>query len=90
MAAISCFFLVMTAYPEVQRRAQEEIDRVVGQDRLPATADREHLPYVNAIVKEVLRWNPVAPMGLPHASTEDDICGGWFIPKGSMILPNVW
>ncbi|KAI2466346.1 putative cytochrome P450 oxidoreductase OrdA-like protein [Annulohypoxylon bovei var. microspora] len=90
VSSIVCFFLAMTVYPEVQKKAQEEIDRVVGQDRLPTMADREHLPYVEAMVKEVLRWHPVAPMALPHTSTEDDVCEGYFIPKGSMLLANVW
>lgn len=53
----------MTLYPEAQRRAQEEIDRVIGPDRLPTFADRDALPYVEALVTEVLRWNPVAPLG---------------------------
>jgi hypothetical protein len=53
----------MTVYPEVAKKAQEEIDSVVGSDRLPAHADREFLPYVDAIVKEVFRWNSVVPMG---------------------------
>ena len=80
----------MMVYPEVQKTAQEEIDRVVGSDRLPTMTDREHLPYIEAVVKETLRWHPVAPMSLPHTSTEDDICEGYFIPKGSMLLTNVW
>lgn len=90
MSAVACFFLAMTVYPEVQRKAQEEIDRVVGRDRLPTMADRQNLPYVEAVVREVLRWQPVAPMGLPHTSTADDVCEGYFIPKGSMLLANVW
>ncbi|KAI1100667.1 putative cytochrome P450 oxidoreductase OrdA-like protein [Jackrogersella minutella] len=90
VSSLACFFLAMTIYPEVQRKAQEEIDRVVGQDRLPTIKDREHLPYIEATMKEVLRWHPVAPMGLPHTSTEDDVCHGYFIPKGSMVLANVW
>ncbi|KAF4120606.1 Cytochrome P450, partial [Geosmithia morbida] len=90
VSTISCFFLAMTVYPEVQRKAQEEIDRVVGQDRLPTFADRENLPYVEATVKEVLRWHPVGPMGLPHTSTEDDIFEGYFIPKGSILFANIW
>jgi cytochrome P450 len=80
----------MMNHPDVQKRAQEEIDQVVGQDRLPNFEDRDNLPYVEAVVKEVLRRYPVAPMGLPHASTEDDICEGYFIPKGSMLLANIW
>ena len=59
----------MTLYPAVQKKAQEELDSVVGTDRLPELADKEDLPYVDALVKEVLRWNPVAPLGMlsfPH------------------------
>lgn len=53
----------MTNNPEVQRKAQAEIDAVIGFDRLPTLADRKHLPYVEALVKEVFRLNPVAPLG---------------------------
>jgi cytochrome P450 len=87
---MSCFFLAMTIYPDVQRKAQEEIDRIVGNDRLPGFNDRENLPYIDAIVKEVLRWHPVAPMGLPHMTSEDDIYNGFLIPKGALLLPNIW
>lgn len=80
----------MTVYPEVQRKAQEEIDRVIGSERLPGFEDRENLPYIDAIVKEILRWNPVGPMGLPHMTTEDDIYEGYLIPKGAVILANIW
>lgn len=80
----------MALYPEVQRKAQEEIERVLRAGRLPTMADRSRLPYINAIVKEVLRWHPVAPMAIPHMSTEDDTWGKYFIPKGSVILPNIW
>ena len=80
----------MTVYPEVQNTAQDEIDRIVGQSRLPTVADRVNLPYVEATLKELLRWNPVAPMSLPHMSSEDDTYEGYFIPKGSMLLPNIW
>jgi len=50
-------------YPEVQRKAQAEIDRFIESDRLPTLADQPSLPYVDALVKEVLRWNPVTPLG---------------------------
>ncbi|KAI5465087.1 putative cytochrome P450 oxidoreductase OrdA-like protein [Mariannaea sp. PMI_226] len=90
VSSIACFFLAMTAYPEVQRKAQKEIDDVVGQGRLPSLSDRENLPYVDAVVKEALRWHPVAPMALPHASSQDDVIDGYAIPKGVMLLPNVW
>lgn len=80
----------MMAYPDVQAKAQEEIDKVIGGDRLPVAADRRCLPFVDAIVKEVLRWHPVAPMILPHTSTEDDVFEGYFIPKNAIIMVNVW
>jgi len=80
----------MSRNPEVQKRAQQEIDRVVGTDRLPDSGDRINLPYVDAIVKEVLRWHPIGPMGVPHVATQDDVYGGYLIPKGAMLLPAVW
>ena len=53
----------MIHYPKVMRKAQSEIDRVVGRDRLPSFKDRPHLPYIRALVKELLRWRPAGPMG---------------------------
>ncbi|KAL2008457.1 hypothetical protein VTN00DRAFT_6651 [Thermoascus crustaceus] len=90
VSSIACFFLAMTLYPDVQRKAQEEIDRVVGTDRLPGFEDREKLPYIDAIVKEILRWHPVAPMGLPHVTSEEDVYEGYRIPKGALLFPNIW
>ncbi|KAM0352989.1 hypothetical protein ACHAPU_001874 [Fusarium lateritium] len=89
VSSLACFFLAMMIYPEVQRKAQEEIDRVIGDKRLPATSDRSNMPYLDAMVKEVLRWHPIAPMGLPHTCTEDDVFEGYLIPKGSMVICNV-
>ncbi|KAF8639642.1 hypothetical protein AX17_000907 [Amanita inopinata Kibby_2008] len=90
VSAIYSFFLAMTLYPEVAKKAQEEIDSVVGHDRLPTYADREFLPYVDALVKEVFRWNTVVPMAVPHRAMQDDIHDGYFIPKGSLVIPNIW
>ncbi|KAH9927105.1 cytochrome P450 [Epithele typhae] len=84
------FFLAMTLYPEVQKKAQAELDSVIGHGQLPTLADRERLPYLNAILLEVLRWIPVAPMGFPHLSTEDDFHKDYFIPKGTMVMVNSW
>jgi len=76
----------------VLARAQVELDAVVGAGpgRLPMLADRENLPYVDAIVKETLRWRTVVPLGLPHTPMEDDTYGGYCIPKGVTILANIW
>ncbi|KAF4609943.1 hypothetical protein D9613_010304 [Agrocybe pediades] len=84
------FYLAMVLFPEVQKKAQAELDAVVGNGRLPSLNDQLHLPYINAIVKEVLRWNSVAPTGVPHTAIEDGYIGGYFIPKNSIILANLW
>ncbi|KAI0653349.1 cytochrome P450 [Cubamyces menziesii] len=84
------FILTMALFPEVQKRAQEEIDRVVGTNRLPDFADRERLPYVTAVMKEVLRWHPPAPMGIPRQLREDDTYKGYHLPRGAVVMGNVW
>ncbi|OCH95985.1 cytochrome P450 [Obba rivulosa] len=90
VSAICSFFLAMTCFPEAQQKAQEEIDAVIGPDRLPTLADRDRLPYVNALCMEVLRWNPVVPLGVPHRLCEDDVQSGCFIPKDAIVIANVW
>ncbi|KAH9966016.1 cytochrome P450 [Russula dissimulans] len=84
------WILAMLAYPETQARAQAELDAVVGRARLPTFADYSSLPYIRAMVQEILRWRPVAPLGIPHQLTEDDWYDGMFIPKGTICIPNVW
>ncbi|RDA92402.1 hypothetical protein CP533_4730, partial [Ophiocordyceps camponoti-saundersi (nom. inval.)] len=88
--ALSTCILAMIQFPQVQRKAQEEIDRVVGTDRLPRSEDRAKLPYIEALVKELHRWCPVAPMGIPHVVEEDIVYRGYLFPKGSYLLPAVW
>ena len=107
----------MITHPEVQRKAQAEIDMVVGSDRFPTFDDQVRLPYVDAVMKEVLRWRPIGPLGkfvvhqshgtvhllvifkrlitnyppgIPHVCTEDDYYKGYFIPKGSSVIANIW
>ncbi|KAF9223826.1 cytochrome P450 [Gyrodon lividus] len=88
--ALQVFVLAMTMHPEVQKLAQEEIEAVVGSQRLPNFGDRPNLPYVEAVFRETLRWHPVFPLALPHSTTDDDVYKGYFIPKGVTIIPNVW
>ena len=64
MTTIQLFFLAMALHPEVQRKAQEQLDNVIGTDRLPDLDDITALPYVEAIVKELFRWHPVTPLGM--------------------------
>lgn len=86
-ASLLSFFLAMILFPDVQKRAQEEIDRVVGDSRLPSLGDRQNLPYIRAIVEETTRWHTLAPMGFPHLTTEDDVYDGHFIPKDTLLFP---
>ncbi|CCM04678.1 uncharacterized protein FIBRA_06864 [Fibroporia radiculosa] len=88
--ALESFFLVMILYPDVQRKAQAEIDSVVGPGRLPKFSDRPCLPYLGAVLKEVHRWNPIGPLALPHKVTSEDVYRGFRIPAGTIIVPNTW
>ncbi|KAJ2922909.1 hypothetical protein H1R20_g14169, partial [Candolleomyces eurysporus] len=63
VSSIHAFFLAMSLFPDVQKKAQAEIDSVVGGSRLPTFGDRERLPYVNAVALELLRWHAVTPTG---------------------------
>jgi cytochrome P450 len=90
VATINSFFLAMTLFPDVQKKAQAEIDAVIGPDRLPSFADQDSLPYIEALAKEALRWHAVIPTGFPHCVAEDDIHDGYYIPKGSVIVSNIW
>lgn len=90
VASMMSFFLAMMVFPDVQKKAQEEIDRVIGTERLPTSADLESLPYVEAVMKETHRWNPIGPLALPHMSSEEDTIAGYRIPKGSLMIPNIW
>ncbi|KAF8153047.1 cytochrome P450 [Crassisporium funariophilum] len=86
---MTSFILAMLHYPEVQKKAQAELDAVIGHDRMPEYEDKENLPYVGALLKETMRWRPIAILGgTPHASSVDDVYNGMFIPKGSSIFAN--
>ncbi|KAF8197715.1 cytochrome P450 [Mycena galopus ATCC 62051] len=95
-AQLEAFILAMVLFPQVQAAAQKELDKVVGNDRLPDISDRSQLPYVDALCKEVLRWHVATPLGIPHRAREDCIYdrGGdlepLLIPKDSLIIPNMW
>ncbi|KAJ5389179.1 uncharacterized protein N7496_000247 [Penicillium cataractarum] len=71
-------------------KAREELDSIVGHDRLPGPEDKPNLPYITAIVEEIFRWRPVGPEGVPHLNREETTYNGYTIPKGSVIVPNVW
>jgi cytochrome P450 len=90
VSALTTFVLAMVMFPEAQRKAQDEIDRVLGTGSFPLMTDRQRLPYVEALFKEVLRWHPVAPLGVPHRLIQDDQWQGYTLPKGSTIISNIF
>ncbi|KAL0954535.1 hypothetical protein HGRIS_003502 [Hohenbuehelia grisea] len=83
------FCLAMTHFPLVQREAQAEIDSIVGRKRLPTLADKENLPYVQCLMKELMRWNPVVPL-LSRKPSEDFKYGQYDIPSSATIIANAW
>ncbi|KAF7977287.1 hypothetical protein HWV62_4249 [Athelia sp. TMB] len=90
VSLLGTFVFAMMKYPEVQRKAQMELDSVVGANRLPTFEDMSALPYLNAIIKECHRWQVTVPFAIPHMLTEDDVYKGYFLPKGTMVMPNSW
>ncbi|OCK74678.1 putative cytochrome P450 oxidoreductase [Lepidopterella palustris CBS 459.81] len=87
---ILTLMLAFAKHPHVVKKAQKEIDAVCGPGRPPTWADFKDLPYINCIVKEGLRWRPVATTALPHRNKEDDVYNGMLIPKNSTIFIPVW
>ncbi|KAJ3868654.1 cytochrome P450, partial [Lentinula novae-zelandiae] len=92
VSVLSSFILAMAVNPTKQRKAQADIDRVIGSGRRLAFKDRLDLPYVESILKEVYRLNPVTPIAIPHNlnPTSDDEYRGWRIPKESVVIANSW
>jgi hypothetical protein len=98
--------MAMALYPDVQKKAQAELDRVLG-GRLPEFHDRPNLPYINALIKESGRWQPVTPLGIflhcqdvkplkisslavTHMNSNADEYNGYYIPKGTNVIGNAW
>ncbi|KAJ0065308.1 hypothetical protein NL108_007016 [Boleophthalmus pectinirostris] len=79
--------IYLIKYPEVQEKVQEEIDRVIGQNRLPTMADRANLPYTDAVVHEIQRVGDIVPLNAMRLASKDTTLGGYFIPKGTSIMP---
>nr|BED42923.1 cytochrome P450 monooxygenase [Trametes versicolor] len=90
LTTMSHFILAMVKYPAAMRKAQAEIDALTGGRRLPSPDDRAALPYVEAVLRECLRWTAPVPLGLPHRLMEDDVYQGRTIPEGTLIFANIW
>jgi len=98
-AAVTQVLQALCAFPEVQKKIQDEIDHVVGQGCLPELDDRINLSYTEATIREVMRWHTLIPSGITHTSMEDTKFWGYDIPKGTFVMtafysshrdPSVW
>ncbi|KAK7044399.1 cytochrome P450 [Favolaschia claudopus] len=89
-SSILWFLMAMVLYPETLRRAHQELDSICDAKTIPGFVHMEQLPYCFALVKEVMRWAPAAPGGFPHTSDGDDVYKGYFIRKGTMVIPCIW
>nr|XP_060609970.1 cytochrome P450 1B1 [Anolis sagrei ordinatus] len=88
--ALQWLLLCLVRYPEVQTKLQEEIDKVVGRDRLPCAEDQPHLPYVMAFLYETMRFSSFVPVTIPHFTTADTTLMGYHIPKDTVVFVNQW
>ncbi|KAJ7149461.1 cytochrome P450 [Mycena crocata] len=86
---LATFIMAMVLNPNVQKKAQEELDLLLKGSRLPTVEDRSSAPYVNAVITETMRWHVALPLGMPRVAEKDDIYNGYLIPQGSLILPNI-
>ncbi|XP_022269155.2 cytochrome P450 2U1 isoform X1 [Canis lupus familiaris] len=82
--------LYMSLNPDIQEKVQEEIERVIGADRVPSLTDKAQMPYTEATIMEVQRLTVVVPLAIPHMTSEKTVLQGYTIPKGTVILPNLW
>jgi len=87
---LQSLILALIAYPEAQRKAQEEIDLVVGEHRMPTLDDLDEMPYIRAMVLETHRFRPVAPLLIPHSPLSAEEYNGFIIPQGATIFVNAW
>ncbi|EIM88949.1 cytochrome P450 [Stereum hirsutum FP-91666 SS1] len=89
-ATVLTFILAMAHFPRVQAKAQAELDAVLGSDHTLTPEDKKDLPYMCALIKEIMRYHPVMPMGFARRTGEDDWYDGYFIPKGTLLLWNAY
>ncbi|KAF9479692.1 cytochrome P450 [Pholiota conissans] len=90
VALITAWVSAMAQYPDIQKKAQAELENVIGKERLPEFTDMEFMPYLEAVILETQRWHTITPLALPHKVIDDDIYEGYRMPAGSTITVNTW
>lgn len=89
MGFILSAILLLLHYPQVQSQAFTEIQSAIGSDRLPNLSDKGDLPYIDAIIQEIHRFNPAIPLAT-HSNIEEDYYMGYRIPKKTWVMVNIW
>ncbi|RIB30983.1 cytochrome P450 [Gigaspora rosea] len=89
-ASLTWIVAALANNPQVQSKAHEELDRVVGQSRLPTISDEPNIPYIRAIIKEGQRYCGPTHLGIPHYIEEDDEYNGYHIPANSAVVLNIY
>ena len=84
------FFFAMILNPGAMKKAQEELDRVVDKGEFPDFSHKDDLPYIDALVKELLRWSPPLPIAFPNRAMQGDVYRGYLIPEGATVIQNIW
>ncbi|KAK2755050.1 hypothetical protein FQN54_006578 [Arachnomyces sp. PD_36] len=87
---LSSFMLGILSNPEALKKAQKDVDRRCGADRSPGIDDIDSMPYIEACVREVLRWRPAVAGGIPHMLTQTDQYKGYVFPAGTVFFANSW
>ena len=87
--ALHWLLVIMLNFPDVQAKCQDEIDKVIGS-RMAALADRDKMPFMMAVIHESLRFRPPVALGVPHAADRDTTLYGYQIPKGTLVMTNLY
>jgi flavonoid 3'-monooxygenase len=82
--------LELIRHPDIMKKAQEELDRVVGRNRPILESDLPNLPYLQAVIKENFRLHPTSPVAVPHLNTKDSQISNYNIPANTIVILNVW
>ncbi|PBL03980.1 cytochrome P450 [Armillaria gallica] len=90
VAVLNGFVLAMVLHPKVFKKAQSEIDTVIGTSRLPSFDDMASLPYLDAVIRELHRWGGAKTLAIPHKLMQDDMYEGCLLPGGAIVIPNVY
>ncbi|KIM68448.1 hypothetical protein SCLCIDRAFT_1209264 [Scleroderma citrinum Foug A] len=87
---LEILIMAMILFPDVQENTHEELDTMLGKGVVPTFTDRERLPYLQAVIYKLMRWHTIFPSGVPHMTSMSDIYEGYYIPKGCIVIFNIW